>query len=372
MCCLFGKSLKCSRGISTITTVFIDENQKTGMEKYVCRKCGHTEPATRWLWRCPKCGGVLDVVPSKGKCKRCVTLGEGNTPLVNLYGFGRNLHFKLEYMNPTGSFKDRGTAAAISRALEMGMARVVEDSSGNAGISIAAYAASAGIWTKIVVPRDIARSKRMLMESLGAQISEAETREEASLQAQEMEGSGYAYIGHPWNPWFVHGMVSFAGEIEKQLKGVPDAIVMPVSSGSLFVGSYTGFRESGKVPRMYAVQAVGAAPLYETLHGKADGKQSVLADALKIKNPPRLEQMAQVIRESNGDVALVNDEMIKDSLIKLLKSGAIVEPTSAAALAGYNELVDSGKIGRDERVVIVLTGSGLKYYEALSTARASL
>jgi threonine synthase len=342
-----------------------------GMESYVCTKCGYTERANRWLWKCPKCGGVLDVVPSKSKCKKCVTLGEGNTPLVNLYGFGRNVHFKLEYMNPTGSFKDRGTAAAISRALEMGMACVTEDSSGNAGISISAYAASAGIWANIVVPKDITRSKRLLMESLGAQISEAEDRDEASLKAQEMEGRGCAYIGHPWNPWFVHGMVRFAGEIEKQLRGVPDAIVMPVSSGTLFIGSYTGFRDSGRVPRMYAVQATGAAPLYERIHGKAEGRPSVLADALKIREPPRLEQMVHVVQESGGDVALVNDEMIKDSLIKLLKSGAIVEPTSAAALAGYNELVNSGKIGRDERVVIVLTGSGLKYYEALMSARTS-
>ncbi|MDG6935699.1 MAG: pyridoxal-phosphate dependent enzyme [Nitrososphaerota archaeon] len=340
------------------------------MEKYVCRKCGYTESAGRWLWKCPKCGGVLDVIPAGTKCKKCVTLGEGDTPLVNLFGFGRNIFFKLEYTNPTGSFKDRGTSAAISRALEMGTICVTEDSSGNAGISVSAYAASAGIRANIVVPRDIAVPKRMLMESLGAQVYEAEDRDDASAKAQEMEGKGCAYIGHPWNPWFVHGMVKFSGEIVKQMKGVPDAIVMPVSSGTLFVGSYQGFADmKGKVPRMYAVQATGTAPLYEKVHGKTDGNASRLADALKIREPPRLEQMAEIVSKTGGDVSLVNDQMIVESLRKLLQSGAIVEPTSAAALAGYYDLLDSGKIDRDEKTVIVLTGSGLKYYETLFGAR---
>ncbi|MEM0146207.1 MAG: pyridoxal-phosphate dependent enzyme [Conexivisphaerales archaeon] len=342
-----------------------------GMEKYICRKCGYSEKVSRWLWKCPKCGGVLDVMPVGSKCKKCITLGEGDTPLVNLFGFGRNIHFKLEYTNPTGSFKDRGTAAAMSRALEMGTMCVVEDSSGNAGISVAAYAASGGVRANIVVPRDIAVPKRMLMESLGAQVYEAEDRDEASAKAQEMEGKGCAYIGHPWNPWFVHGMAKFSNEVVKQMKEVPDSIVMPVSSGTLFVGSYHGFKSmSGKVPKMYAVQAAGSAPLYEKIHGKNGKKASKLADALKIMEPPRLEQMAEIVSETKGDVSLVNDEMIVESLRKLLQSGAIVEPSSAAALAGYYDLLNSGKIDREESTVIVLTGSGLKYYEALNRIKA--
>ncbi len=336
------------------------------MERYVCTKCGYSESTDRWLWKCPKCGGVLDVLPAVTKCKKCITLGEGNTPLVNLFGFPRNVLFKLEYTNPTGSFKDRGTAAAISRALEMGIACVVEDSSGNAGISISAYAASGGMRANIVVPKDIAPSKMMLMESLGAQIYQAEDRDDAAAKAQEMEGKGCAYIGHPWNPWFVHGMVKFSKEIVKQANGVPDAIVMPVSSGTLFTGSYHGFTNmKGKVPRMYAVQAAGTAPLYEKIHGKVDLKASTLADALKIREPPRLEQMAEIVGRTKGDVAVVSDEMIIESMRKLLQSGAIVEPSSAVALAGYYELLSSGKISKEEKTVIVLTGSGLKYYETL-------
>ncbi|MDP8023590.1 MAG: threonine synthase [Nitrososphaeria archaeon] len=334
------------------------------MTKYVCKKCGFKTETDKWLWKCPACGGVLEI---EGKVESPkITLGEGNTPLVNLFGFGGDVYFKLEYLNPTGSFKDRGSAMALSQAQKLGIGCIVEDSSGNAGISVAAYAAAAGIWATVVVPKGCAPGKRHLIEALGAEIVEAEDREAAGNRAREMETQGCAYIGHQWNPWFIKGMETIASEINEQLGKAPDAVITPVSSGTLLLGLYNGFRKSKKLPRLYAVQASGYSPLYDAINGKHEGKPSKLADALQVLNPPRLEQMKEAILKSGGDALVVNDEEILSALAKLLKAGTIVEPSSASALAGYMQLLNAGKIKSGEKVVIILTGSGLKYPEMVS------
>ncbi|MGC9189875.1 MAG: pyridoxal-phosphate dependent enzyme [Conexivisphaera sp.] len=335
------------------------------MLRYRCLRCGHREDADRYLWRCPQCGGPLVVEGAAGRPR--VSLGEGNTPMVNLFGFTRNVHFKLEYLNPTGSFKDRGSAMTFSRLMEFNVGCVIEDSSGNAGISAAAYAAAAGLWATVVVPRDAPQGKRQLIKALGAELIEAEDREAAGVKARELESRGCAYIGHQWNPWFIKGIEGISDEIVKQLGGAPDSVVLPVSSGTLLLGIYYGFmKKRRKMPRLYGVQAAGCAPLYRKLHGEVHEKESALADALRVSEPPRLEQMAEAIRSSGGDVVVVNDQEITGAISKLLKAGAIVEPSSAAALAGYLKLVDSGAIDGREETVIVLTGSGLKYTELLS------
>ncbi len=334
------------------------------MAKYVCKKCGFKTDTDKWLWKCPSCGGVLEITGKVEQPK--ITLGEGNTPLINLFGFGGDVYFKLEYLNPTGSFKDRGSAMAISQAQKLGIGCIVEDSSGNAGISVAAYAAAAGIWATVVVPKGCAPGKRHLIEALGAEIIEADDREAAGNRARERETQGCAYIGHMWNPWFIKGMESIASEINSQLGKVPDAIITPVSSGTLLLGLYNGFKKEKKMPRLYAVQASGFSPLYDAVHGKSESRPSKLADALQVLNPPRLEEMKEAVLKSGGDVLLVNDEEILTALAKLLKAGAIVEPSSASALAGYMQLSNSGKIKHGEKIVIILTGSGLKYPEIVS------
>ncbi len=334
------------------------------MSKYVCKKCGFEADTDKWMWRCPSCGSVLDITGKVEAPK--ITLGEGDTPIVNLFGFGGNVYFKLEYLNPTGSFKDRGSAMALSQAQKLGIGCIVEDSSGNAGISVAAYAAAAGMWATIVVPQGCAPGKRQLIEALGAEIVEAEDRTAAGNRARELETRGCAYIGHQWNPWFIKGMEKIASEIRAQLKGIPDAIITPVSSGTLLLGLYNGFKKYKKIPKLYAVQASGYSPLYEALHEKNGDKPSKLADALQVSNPPRLEQMKEAVLKSGGDALVVSDEEIVMALSKLLKAGAIVEPSSATALAGYMQLVNSDKIKDKEKIVIVLTGSGLKYPEVLS------
>ena len=335
------------------------------MIKYVCRRCGYEEEAERWLWKCPKCGSPLSVEGDIGEKK--VTLGEGNTPLVRLFGMGESVRFKLDYLNPTGSFKDRGTSVALSEALKRSIGCVVEDSSGNAGISVAAYSAASGIWATVVVPKDAPEGKKKLIEALGADLVEAEDRQSATSKAMELEAKGCAYVGHQWNPWFIRGVEGIADEITKNLGRVPEAVVFPTSSGTLLLGLYYGFKKLDKMPRLFAVQASGFSPLYESIHGKSNLPESSVADALRVQNPPRLEEMKEAVLKSKGDALVVSDKEIISALSKLLKAGALVEPSSAAALAGYYKLLEGKQIDKGSEVVVILTGSGLKYSDVLSS-----
>lgn len=194
---------------------------------------------------------------------------------------------KLEYLNPTGSFKDRGgSAVAVSKAVELGAKLVIEDSSGNAGISVAAYAAATGIRARIYVPRDAPEGKKSLIRSLGAELIEAPSRAEAGRMAIESLRDGEAYLGHTWNPWFLQGTKTMAYELLDQLGHVPDAVVLPVSAGTLLLGLWIGFNELrsiglvSRVPRLYAVQPQGFASLYEKIHGSTAGEPTRIADAL--------------------------------------------------------------------------------------------
>ncbi len=355
---------------------------------YKCPRCGYTTEASLWLWRCPRCGGPLDIVIEGLKLtlsgrgglwrfsgvipvKPLVSLGEGSTPLVSAGFLGRSTYLKLEYLNPTGSFKDRGSAVAVSKALELGAKVVIEDSSGNAGISIAAYAAAAGIGARIYVPRDAPEGKKNLIRALGAELIETSSRAEAGRAAIESVGPNEVYIGHAWNPWFLQGTKTLAYELIDQLGHAPHAVVLPVSAGTLLLGLWIGFNELmnlgliNKAPRLYAVQAQGFASIYEKMHGESSGKPTELADALRVSNPPRLEQIINAIRESRGDALIITDDELMQSWKLLLRRGFIVEPSSAVALAGYAKLLASNYLSKDDETVIILTGSGLKYVDKI-------
>nr|KJR72761.1 MAG: threonine synthase [Vulcanisaeta sp. AZ3] len=355
---------------------------------YKCPRCGFTAETSSWFWRCPRCGGVLDVIIEELRftlsehsglwrfssvipVKPLVSLGEGSTPLIRAKFLGESTYLKLEYLNPTGSFKDRGSAVAVSRALEFGAKTVIEDSSGNAGISIAAYSSAAGIRAKVYVPKDAPESKKILIRSLGAELIEAPTRAEAAKMAMESIGEGEVYIGHSWNPWFLHGTKTLAYELFDQLGRIPRVIVLPASAGTLLLGLYIGFKELlslgmiDELPRLYAIQAQGYARLYEELHGKSSKEPTRIADALRVSDPPRINQMVEAVRSSNGDSLVVNDNEIVSAWRDLLRNGLIVEPSSAVALSGYQRLLRDGLINKSEEVVIVLTGNGLKYIDLM-------
>ncbi|WP_137286649.1 threonine synthase [Halorussus salinisoli] len=305
-----------------------------------------------------------------------VSLGEGFTPLQNAdtADWSENVQFKLEYVFPSGSFKDRGATTTLSRAAELGVEKVVEDSSGNAGAAIAQYAARAGIDADIYVPADAKESKLAAIERVGATPVRVEgTRQDvtdACIEAVESddEDSEDWYASHAWNPAFFAGTATFAFEVAAQRDWeVPDAVVTPLGHGTLFLGAYRGFRalkEAGwtdRMPRLLGAQAAGYAPVAEELHGsEASGGDNSVADGIQILDPARKDQILDAVEQTDGDAIALDAEPVADALDRLRRGGFYVEPTSAVAPAALAELRERGVLDRDDEVVVPLTGSGLK------------
>ena len=296
-----------------------------------------------------------------------ISLGEGLTPLVRLPVEGREVVFKLEYVAPTGSFKDRGAATTITRARRMGITGVVEDSSGNAGISYSAYASAAGLKLKVYVPRGSLPGKKLIIRSMGGLVVETTDREEASRLAVASRDKSWFYLGHVIDPFFIEGVKTISYEVQEQVswERITDVIV-PVASGTLLLGIWKGLQELlqlgfiDRAPRLHAVQAAGYAPLCELLskekHSCGEEKPSELADGLRVRRPPRLREIVDAVSKTGGEAVVVNDEEIKGSLKVLLKLGFLVEPTSAVVYAAFSKLKRT--LGRS--VLLPLTGSGLK------------
>ena len=297
-----------------------------------------------------------------------VSLGEGMTPLQRAPGW--DAEFKLEYVFPTGSFKDRGATATVSRALELGVSRVVDDSSGNAGAAIATYAARAGIDAEIYVPASVKQSKLRAIEAAGATPVRIEgSRQDvtdACVEAAVGEDAAAWYASHAWNPAFFAGTATVAYETALQRDwDVPDAVVTPLGHGTLFLGAYRGFRalkEAGwtdSMPRMYGAQAAGYAPIAAELHDLETGENDV-ADGIQIRDPVQKEAILEAIRETGGDAIALPEAPVADELRELHAAGFYTEPTCAVAPAALREYRERGDIDEGEDVVVPLTGSGLK------------
>ena len=404
----------------------------TGSDRLRCPECGETY---RDRWRC-RCGAPLDfadpptpgcAVPDPGAFdaraglwafddliavgddpRDRVTLGEGMTPLVDAdrgrEGATRtadsppwNASFKLEYVFPTGSFKDRGATATLTRARELGVERVVEDSSGNAGAAIATYAARAGVAADIYVPADAKESKLRAIRRAGAEPVRIEGSRrdvtDACVAALVREGSGDDagadgpstgageddgvprgdawYASHAWNPAFFEGTATVAYEIALQRGwNAPDAVVTPLGHGTLFLGAYRGFRRLERagwidaVPRLYGAQAAGVAPIVRALHGSeaADpaGAVNDAADGIQIAEPVRDREIHEAIDATGGDALAVTEAAASRELDRLRAAGFDTEPTCAVAPAALRTLRERGEVVPGEDVVVPLTGSGLK------------
>ncbi|WP_128476807.1 threonine synthase [Halorussus pelagicus] len=303
-----------------------------------------------------------------------VTLGEGFTPLQtpDSKSWGENVQFKLEYVFPSGSFKDRGATTTLSRAAQLGVEKVVEDSSGNAGAAIAQYAARAGIDADIYVPADAKQSKLAAIERVGATPVRVEgTRQDvtdACIEAVESDDEAGWYASHAWNPAFFAGTATFAFEVAAQRDWeVPDAVVTPLGHGTLFLGAYRGFRAlkdagwTDRMPRLFGAQAAGYAPIAAERHGadEASGDNSV-ADGIQILNPARKSQILDAIEATGGDAIALDAEPVADALDCLRRGGFYTEPTCAVAPAALAQFRERGAIAPDDDVVVPLTGSGLK------------
>jgi threonine synthase len=299
-----------------------------------------------------------------------ITLGEGWTPFVKFLG---SVYFKLESLNPTGSFKDRGSTLLISalhKLIKKTGGYLSEDSSGNAGASIAAYAASAGLRTKIYVPENVSGLKFNQIQFYGAEVGKVSgSRSKVAEEAQKPE-KGKFYVGHILHPLFRDGIRSLAYEIAEQLDWhVPEHIYLPVSAGTLLLGVINGFRHLVRsnvietMPKIVACQTRQVSPLYhrfKNLHYSMPEKITSIADALVSVNPPLLDLMVKNLREADGDAVMVEEAEIYDAFIALARKGFFVEPSSAVAYAGYNNQLKNKEISNDDSALIILTGTGLK------------
>jgi threonine synthase len=357
-----------------------------------CSACNYSSSCLA-DFRCPSCGQPLEVRQYRrfeaGRIRRgnytvwryarffpyvkkadIVTLGEGWTPLVRL---SNTLSLKMENLNPTGSFKDRGSTVLISALLPLVRkvkGYISEDSSGNAGASMAAYAARAGLKARIYVPETVSGPKYNQIRFYGAEVVRVKgSRTRVAEEAQKPERHAF-YVGHILHPLFRDGIRSLAYEVAEQLNWHnPGCLYVPVSAGTLLLGVTHGFRhmvESGcldRVPKVIACQTRQVSPLYHLFKGlgyEPPERLNSVADALVSVSPPLLGIMKEQLRAVEGDAVMVEENEILQAFRELAQLGFFVEPSSAVAYAAYKKQLKSRDISEKDSSIIILTGTGLK------------
>ena len=311
------------------------------------------------------------------EAKNAVTLGEGWTPLVSGQWDGLPLALKLDYLMPSGSFKDRGMTVMVSYLRGRGLRHVLEDSSGNAGASLSAYCAAAGMRCRILVPETASYPKIVQIAACGAEVVTVKgSRQDVADAALAMSGEIF-YASHNWQPFFAEGTKTLAYELWEQLGfRAPDNVVVPVGYGANVLGCDRGFSElirNGEIermPRLFGVQAANCAPYYAAWRAGVEHFIPVpvaptAAEGIASSKPTRMREVLAPVRASGGEIVAVTEEEIIRALAALARIGYYVEPTSAAAAAGLSQLIARGVVKKGETTVLVLTGSGLKASESI-------
>ncbi|MDW8803613.1 pyridoxal-phosphate dependent enzyme [Streptomyces scabiei] len=307
-----------------------------------------------------------------------VTLGEGRTPLLPRTLAGLDVAVKVESMNPTGSFKDRGSSVMVTVLRHQGVGRLLEDSSGNGGASIAAYSAAAGIDAQIIAPASTSPSKIVQSRLHGASVDLVPgSRQDVADEAVRRADTRF-YASHNWHPQFLQGIKLIAYEIWEDLGfSAPSAVLVPAGAGSLVLGCAMGFAELqrageiDRVPRVLVSQPEQCCPLVQALNSGASTVDArvwprTLAEGTAIARPVRDREVLQAIHDSGGAATAVAEEELLPAVGELARTGVFVEPTSAQVLPALRQFHSDGHISRDDTVVLVLTGSGLKASQTLS------
>jgi threonine synthase len=301
-----------------------------------------------------------------------VTMGEGCTPLVERRWDGARALFKLEWFSPTGSFKDRGASVMISALRQQGVARLLEDSSGNGGAAIAAYAAAGGIGAKILVPAATSPAKTVQMRAYGAEVELVPGTRQASSDEAVRQAETFFYASHNWQAFFLQGTKTLAYELWEDLGfQPPDNIVIPTGAGSNVLGLDIGFGELlrrgeiSRLPRLFAAQPANCAPIVAGFTaGAADylpiEPKPTIAEGTAIAQSVRGREVLAAIRGSGGAAVAVSESEIISAVRGLAAGGLYAEPTSAVAAAALSALLRLGAIGPDQTTVVLLTGGGLK------------
>jgi threonine synthase len=360
---------------------------------YVDPSTGQTYPLTEARWRADN-GHYLNLSPGPGLrradidtarrsvwryarallvgVEHAVSLGEGWTPLIGGEWHGAPVRYKLEFMMPTGSFKDRGMTVMVSYLKSRGVTRVLEDSSGNAGASLSAYAAAAGLTCRILVPETASYPKIAQIAACGADVVTIRGSRQDVAEAALRQSAELFYASHNWQPFFVEGTKTLAYELWEQAGfHAPDNLVVPLGYGSNVLGADRGFDEllrAGEIarrPRLFGVQAARCAPYAAAFREGVEHLVPMevaptVAEGIATPKPTRVAEVLRAVRESGGSVVAVEEAEIVEALRALARRGLYVEPTSAAAAAGLTRLLDAGVIRPQETTVLVLTGTGLK------------
>jgi len=374
-----------------------------------CINCGAKYPIHEIIYTCRKCNDLLEVefdfqelakkieksdwnqrhlsvwkykefLPVFDESK-IVSLQEGGTSLYKCSNLAKrlklkNLYVKNEGENPTGSFKDRGMTVGVTKAMELNAKTVICASTGNTSASLAAYAAKAGLQCIVLIPSGkIAQGKLAQAMIYGAKVVQVKGNFDQALKMglELSEKHREIYLLNSINPFRVEGQKTIAYEICDQLnRDVPDRVVLPVGNAGNISAIWKGFTEFHKLelidnlPKMTGIQAEGAAPIARAIKNGKDeivpiDKPETIATAIRIGAPVSWKKAIKAIRESNGTAETVTDEEILEAQKMLARSeGLFVEPASASSIAGLKKLLELGKVDKDEVVVCVTTGHGLK------------
>ena len=273
---------------------------------------------------------------------------------------------------PTGSFKDRGASVMLSLLRGQGVTAVLEDSSGNGGAAIAAYAAAGGIAATIMAPASTSPAKTVQMRAHGATVELIPGNRQATADAAVARASSIFYASHNWQPFFLHGTKTLAYELWEDLGfRAPDNVIVPCGAGSNVLGCEIGFAEllrAGEIaqmPRIFAVQPANCAPIARAFLAVDDEPDDApilptIAEGTAIAQPIRLPEVIGVLRETAGGAVMATEDEIAQATLDLARTGIYVEPTCAQVSVALAKLLQSGAITSEQTTVLVLTGTGLK------------
>lgn len=359
---------------------------------YTCSACEQQKEATTLQPQC-SCGGLwmLDYTPPRfdlskvdtrawglfryreflpiiGDSWQAITMGEGMTPIIP---FNENLLLKMDYFMPTLSFKDRGAAMLMSHCKSIGVKSVVQDSSGNAGNSVAAYCARAGIECEIFVPEGTSAMKLKLIQSHGAKLTVVPGSRDncAAVCRKKVADKGIYYANHVYNPFFYQGTKTYIYEVYEQLGRIPQNIFVPLGNGTLFIGVIKALEELidagiiAVMPNIYVVQSEYCAPFEQAVNSNSKElakveAQKTLAEGIAIGEPMRAKEILGYIYKYNVNVIVAPENMIKQAQQNLALKGIYVEPTTAATLAAYQNYTQANGVLKDS--LIPMCGAGTK------------
>jgi threonine synthase len=343
------------------------------------RELFSSRPAGMWRWR--------ELLPVHDPA-HIVSLGEGDAPLLTLERQAarlglQNLLVKEEGKNPTGTFKARGLAAAVSKAKELGLGRLIIPTAGNAGGALAAYAARGGLQAVVVMPADTPRVNILECQAAGVEtvLVEGLISDAGRLAGERAEREGWFDVSTFKEPYRVEGKKIMGYELAEGFgRELPDAILYPAGGGTGLVGMWKAFGElaelgwlegeagRGRRPRLVAVQAAGCAPVVRAIETGAGGVEfwegaGTVASGLRVPSPFAGKLILEAIRESGGTALAVTDAELLAAQRRLAREeGIFAAPEGAATLAALEKLVESGWVQAEERIVLFNTGTGLKYF----------